>query len=385
MSTAAATNPIVSLDARVLSAPFAAGAPELAVGTPLRRDIVLVRVECADGTVGYGEAFHGHGGAAVASLVNTVLPALVVGRPVTDTAGLNHDVRRSYLGANGTGAFWLALSGVDMAMWDAHGKWVGRPVHQLLGGAATRFAAYAGGFSLGFQPPAALLTELDTTLRRNPWPAIKVRIGADPAGDVARVRAARDTLGPGMRIMVDANLGRNYEIGRIVGALAECDVEWLEEPYDRLSPRRYAELRRTTRIPIAGGENLQGAHEFHQWIQAGALDVVQPDASRTGGITEMLRIAVVAQAAGLRFVPHISHSVLNHAAALHVMSAVASDDLFEGDASVENGFRDGVLSGGVRYEDGHAVLTGGPGLGVTVDEARFAEVAGQEGSPFRLT
>lgn len=373
------------MDARVLSAPFAAGAPRLAVGTPLRRDIVLVRIGCEDGTVGYGEAFHGQAGAAVASVINTVLPPLVVGRPVGDTAGLNHDVRRSYLTGNGTGAFWLALSGVDMAMWDAHGKSLGRPVHELLGGAATRFPAYAGGFALGFQDPAALMAELRTSTERSGWAAIKVRIGHSPADDVARVRAAREALGPVMRIMVDANLGGRYEIGRIVRALEDLDVEWLEEPYDRLSPRRYAELRATTRVPIAGGENLIGAHEFHQWIEAGALDVVQPDASRVGGITEMLRVATLARSAGLRFVPHISHSVLNHAAALHVMSAIASDDVFEGDASVQNGFRDGVLSGGVRYAEGHAVLTGGPGLGVDVAEERFAEVPAQEGSPFAMT
>lgn len=378
-------NVVEAVDARVLSAPFAAGAPRLAVGTPRRRDIVLVRVRCEDGTVGYGEAFHGQAGAAVASLVNTVLPPLVAGRPVGDTAGLNHDVRRSYLTGNGTGAFWLALSGVDMAMWDAHGKSLGRPVHELLGGAATRFPAYAGGFSLGFADPQALLAEVRTGIERHGWVAIKVRIGHGLAEDVARVRAAREALGPDMRILVDANLGGRYEIGRIARTLEDLDVEWLEEPYDRLSPRRYAELRRTTRVPLAGGENLLGAHEFHQWIEAGALDVVQPDASRVGGITEMLRVAALARSAGLRFVPHISHSVLNHAAALHVMSAAASDDLFEGDASVENAFRDTVISGGVGYAEGHASLTGGPGLGVHVDEERFASVAAQEGSPFAMT
>ncbi|MEP9382397.1 mandelate racemase/muconate lactonizing enzyme family protein [Nocardioides sp. KR10-350] len=378
-------NPVVSLTARHLSVPFEAGAPELAVGTPLRRDLVLVRVECADGAVGYGEAFHGQAGGAVAEVVRTTLQPLVVGRPVEDTAGLSRAVHDRCLSGNGTGAIRLALSGVDLAMWDAHGKSLGVPVHRLLGGSDTDFPAYAGGFALGFQPPEELMAELAATLQRSGWRAVKIRIGRDPVEDVARVRAAREGLGSGMRLMVDANLGQRYEIARIVPALRELDVEWLEEPYERTARRRYAELRRTAGVPLAGGENLHGAAEFLDWIEAGALDVVQPDASRTGGITEMLRIAAVARAAGVRFVPHISHSVLNHAAALHVMSAVAGGDLVEGDASVENGFRDGPICGGVTYADGRAVLTGGAGLGVDVDEHALDELAGGPGSPFPAT
>lgn len=132
---------------------------------------------------------------------------------------------------------------------------------------------------------------------------------------------------------------------------------------------RYATLRARGPVPIAGGENLRGAEEFFDWLAAGALDVAQPDASRVGGITEMLRIAAVASAAGVRFVPHISHSVLNHAAALHVLSAIGSRDMCEGDASPVNDFRDRIVSGGVVWRDGTGVLNDVPGLGVTIDEA----------------
>ncbi|MFC6021265.1 mandelate racemase/muconate lactonizing enzyme family protein [Plantactinospora solaniradicis] len=374
---------ITSLDARVVSYRFDNRPRPLSLGSALRRDVVLVRVVCEDGTVGYGESFHGHAGSAVAEIVNTTMQEVVVGREAYETLAVNRETfARFILSAGMSGGFLLALSGIDLAMWDAWGKIKGEPVHHLLGGSATDFALYGGGFTLGFQPPPELAEEVGRMRDSFGWQAVKLRIGDSPERDVARVRHIREVFGEELSIMVDANLGHRYDVARVAPALADLGVGWLEEPYAPGSPARFVALRARGLVPVAAGENLGGAHEFADWIDRGALDVVQPDVSRVGGITEALRIAALARAANLRFAPHISHSVLNHAATLHLLSAAGGDGVFEADGSVENPFRDGVLSGGPVLADGRASLPTEPGLGVVVDEGALHRYPGETGSPF---
>ncbi|MCI2423204.1 mandelate racemase/muconate lactonizing enzyme family protein [Saccharopolyspora sp. K220] len=377
---------ITSLDARVVSYRFAARPEPLSLGSALRRDVVLVRVTCEDGSVGYGESFHGHAGSAVAEIVNTTMQEVVVGREPHETVAVNAETfRRFVLAAGMSGGLLLALSGIDIAMWDAWGKVKGEPVHRLLGGSATDFEVYGGGFTLGFQPPDELAREVRRMVDGMGFRAVKLRIGDAPERDLARVRHIRETFGGELDIMVDANLGHRYDVGRLAPELGDLGVGWLEEPYPTGSPESFVALRSRGRVPVAAGENLGGAHEFADWIRRGALDVVQPDVSRVGGITEALRIAALARAAGLRFAPHISHSCLNHAATLHVLSAAGGDGLFEADGSVVNPFRDGVFSSETVIADGRASVPQDPGLGVVVDEAALADYPGERGSPFPRT
>lgn len=374
---------ITGLDARVVSYAFETRPEPLAVGSALRRDVVLVRVTCEDGTVGYGEAFHGHAGTAVAEIVNTTLQDFVVGRQPHETADVNAEIfHRFILAAGMSSGFLLALSGIDIALWDAWGKITGQPVYRLLGGSRTDFALYGGGFTLGFQPSEELAAEVRRLITDFGTPAVKLRIGDSPQRDLARVRHIRESFGDDLGIMVDANLGHRYDAAMVAPALGELGVRWLEEPYPPGSPERFAALRARGVVPVAGGENLGSAYEFADWISRGALDVVQPDVSRVGGITEALRIAALARAAGLRFAPHISHSALNHAATLHVLAASGGDGVYELDATAKNPFRDGVFSGGAVLSDGRARLVAQPGLGVRVDEGALADYPAQAGSPF---
>lgn len=361
-------SPITSVSARIVVSD--AGRPVmLGAGPVARRECVLVTVTCEDGTTGYGEAFPGMASGVVRAAVEDVLAPAAIGGSPAETGELSALVRRRHLLAHSAAsAIRLGLSGLDMAMWDAHGKALGVPVHALLGGSRTAFDVYAGGFALGIQPAPDLLREVRALVDAGWVNGVKLRIGTTPAEDLARVRAVRQELRGGARLMVDANYGQRYDAARIAPVLSDLGVEWLEEPYPRGLRGRYAALHARSPVPIAGGENLRGAEEFFDWLAGGTLDVAQPDCSRVGGITEMLRIAAVAGAAGVRFVPHISHSALNHAATLAVLSAIGSEDLCEGDASPINEFRDVIFSGGVRWGDGRAELTGGPGLGVAVDE-----------------
>lgn len=377
------TTEIVALSARVHTYRFAEPPRALGLGSALRRDFVLVRVECADGTVGYGEAFHGHAGTAVAEIVNTTMQDVVVGRRVDETLGVREETRaRFLLGAGMAGGFELALSGIDIAMWDAHGKSAGQPIWRLLGGSATEFRAYAGGFTLGFSSPEVLVAEL-RGLADAGFAAAKVRVGDSFERDTARIRAAREAMGPEFRIMTDANLGMNYDMTRLAPELGSIGAEWLEEPFIPNRIGDFTALAALRHVPLAAGENLAGADVFGEWTARRAIAVAQPDVSRAGGITEVVRIAHVAQAHGARVVPHISHTGLNHAATLHAMSAAATGDFFEADPTTLNPFRTGAIAGGVRVENGMARLGEEPGLGVSVDEEQLAaEYPGEPGSPW---
>lgn len=376
------TSEIVALSARVHTWRFGDRPREIGTGSILRRDVVLVRMELADGTVGFGEAFHGHAGSAVAEIVNTTMQEVVLGRPVHDVLGVREETRDRFLLGSGMGGFVFALSGIDIAMWDAYGRSTGRPAWRLLGGAAPDAPAYAGGFTLGYSTPELLVADLRALAERG-YAAAKVRVGDSFDGDAARLVAARDALGKDFRLMTDANLGLNYDVARLVDVLAEVGAEWLEEPYPPGRPDRYRALGALRRVPLAAGENIFGADAFADWIGSGALQVAQPDVSRVGGITEAVRVGHLAQAHGVRFVPHISHTALNHAATLTAMSAVGSRDFFEADPTPVNPFRQEVIAGGVTVENGRARLSDAPGLGVVVDEERLArEFPGETGSPW---
>ena len=373
---------IVALSAGVHTWRFGDRPREIGTGSILRRDFVLVRVELADGTVGYGEAFHGHAGTAVAEIVNTTMQEVVLGRSADEMLAVREETRERFLGANGMGGFAFALSGVDIAMWDALGKSAGLPSWRLLGGVEPDFPAYAGGFTLGYSTPELLVADLRALVERG-YSAAKVRVGDGFEADAARVVVARDALGGDFRIMTDANLGLNYDTARLATVLGEAGAEWLEEPYVPARREAYRALSALRRVPLAAGENIFGADAFADWIGEGAIQIAQPDVSRVGGISEAIRVAHVAQAHGVRFVPHISHTALNHAATMTVMSAVGSKDFFEADPTPVNPFRQGAISGGPAVEGGRARLSDAPGLGVSVDEDRLAaEHPGESGSPW---
>jgi len=376
------TSEIVALSARVHTWRFDDRPREIGTGSILRRDFVLVRVELADGTVGYGEAFHGHAGTAVAEIVNTTMQDVVVGRRADEMLAVREETRDRFLIASGMGGFIFALSGVDIAMWDAYGRSEGKPVWQLAGGIRPDAPAYAGGFTLGYATPELLVADLARLVERG-YSAAKVRVGDGFDADASRLLAARDALGDGFRLMTDANLGMNYDLARLAPVLAEVGADWLEEPFPPGRRERFRALAATQHVPLAAGENIFGADSFAEWIAAGAIQVAQPDVSRVGGITEAIRVGHLAQALGVRFVPHISHTALNHAGTLSAMSAVGSKDFFEADPTPVNPFRTGAISGGVEVADGRATLGDAPGLGVEVDEeALQASYLGESGSPW---
>jgi L-alanine-DL-glutamate epimerase-like enolase superfamily enzyme len=343
----------------------------LGIGTAIKRDAVVVKVTTAGGLVGWGESHHGRAHTAVAKLIETTLRQLVLGMDAADVVGVWRKIYDKQLASHGMGAgTCLAMSGIDMALWDIRGKAAGMPLYRLLGGAKKAIPAYAGGVSLGYQAPGPLIDEIRRNLALG-YKAIKLRVGDTVKRDVGRLRAVRQACGEEIAILTDANIGYSVEdVRRVMPALDELKIGWLEEPFPAHDYRSYALAKSFGRTPLAAGENHYTRFEFNRVIEDGAITILQPDLSKTGGITEALRIAALASAWKLPIHPHSSMSGLNHAATIHFLCAIDNGGWFEGDVSRSNLFRDELVQNpGQVDKDGNVWPLDGPGLGLEVNEA----------------
>jgi len=355
----------------------------LGIGRMIKRDAVVVRVETEDGIIGYGESHHGRCPGAVAHLVNTTLSDLVTGMDAADVVGIWAKIYKMQLGSHGMGAACcLAMSGIDMALWDIRGKAVNWPVYRMLGGSAKPIPAYAGGVSLGFQKPESLVDEVRREIGFG-YKAAKLRLGDCPARDIERVEAVREAF-PELTILTDANTGYTLNDARVViPALDALNAGWLEEPFPAHDYRTYALASTFGSTPLALGENTYTRFEFHRIIEDGVIQILQPDLSKCGGFTEVLRVAAMASAWKLPVHPHTSITGLNMAACLHFLAAVENAGYFEADVSAYNPLKDDLVSTPYQVDaDGCVFPPEGPGLGVEVDEDFLAKNPVIEGASY---
>jgi D-galactarolactone cycloisomerase len=342
----------------------------LGIGRAVKRDAVIVKVSTEDNVVGWGEAHHGRCPGAVAHLVNTTMRQLVMGQDANDITGIWKKVYDKQLASHGMGAgACLALSGIDMALWDIRGKMFKLPLYRLLGGRSRPIPAYAGGVSLGYQDPASLAEEAQPVVRSG-YKAIKLRIGDTVTRDIERVAMVRKIFGSELAILSDANTGYTVADARAaMPALDELNVGWLEEPFPAHDYRSYREAARYGRLPLAAGENHYTRFEFNRVIEDGAITILQPDLSKTGGITEALRIAALASSWKLPVHPHTSMTGLNMAATIHFLAAIDNGGYFEADISKNNLFRDKLVSKPYEVDaDGNVLPLEAHGIGVELDE-----------------
>ena len=346
----------------------------LGIGRTVKRDAVIVKVSTEDGITGWGEAHHGRCPGAVAHLVNTTLRLLVVGQDANDITGVWKKVYDKQLASHGMGAgACLALSGIDMALWDIRGKALKLPLYKLMGGRSKPVPAYAGGVSLGYQDPKTLVAEARPHVEAG-YKAIKLRIGDTVARDVERIAAVRKAFGDDLVILTDANTGYDIaDVRAVMPALDEFNVGWLEEPFPAHDYLSYREAARYGRTPLAAGENHYTRFEFNRVIEDGAISILQPDLSKTGGITEALRIAALASCWKLPIHPHSSMTGLNMAASIHFLAAIENAGYFEADVSRNNLFRDELVSTPYSVDkDGCVIPLEAPGIGVELDESFLA-------------
>ena len=342
----------------------------LGIGTAVKRDAVVVKVSTDEGITGWGEAHHGRAHTTVAKLIETTLRQLILDLDPQDVIGIWQRMYRYQLASHGMGAgACLAMSGIDMALWDIRGKALGVPLYRLLGGDRRAIPAYAGGVSLGYQEPSLLVEEARKSIDAG-YKAIKLRVGDSPKKDIERIKIIRKTFGEELVILTDANIGCSVEdVRQLMPALDELRIGWLEEPFPAHDYRSYREARTFGRTPLAAGENHYTRFEFNRVIEDGAITILQPDLSKSGGITECLRIAAMASAWKLPIHPHSSMTGLNHAASLHFLAAIDNGGYFEGDVSKSNRFRDDLVDNPAKIDkDGNVYPPHKPGLGLEVNE-----------------
>ena len=359
---------IKRVQAFALSCPTPGGAV-FAVGRSAKRDMVLVRIETEDGIVGYGEAHHAQTPSTIAAFINDALGPSLAGMDAHETEAIWDRTYRRFIATHGPGAAAvIGLSGVDLALWDIKGKDLGQPVFRLLGGARRPIRAYAGGISLGFQPVDELKREIEQFIGRG-YDFMKLRVGDTMEKDLERVGAIRAAFGPEITLAADAGTRyRTSDIARIAELCEAGQLAWLEEPFTPDNLPGYRRLRDITSTPLAAGENHFTRHELRALISEQIVQFVQADCCKTGGITEILKIASLADAWHLQFAPHTSASVLSTAASLHVLSVAPNAFIYEADVSAINAFRD-ELSKPFEIVDGVILAPESPGLGVEIDES----------------
>jgi L-alanine-DL-glutamate epimerase-like enolase superfamily enzyme len=329
----------------------------------------LVAVLTDEGVVGLGSVFTSD------DLVRgalKVLEPLYLGENALEPERVAEKLHQHTFWQGRGGAITHAISGIDIALWDILGQATGQPIGRLLGGRyRERVQPYA---SLLMQQPEPLREQL-LQLKEQGFRAFK--IGWGPFGrvshalDEAIVRAAREAIGDD-RLMVDAggsdaHWPRGYKWAlRTASMLASYDVAWFEEPLKPDALDDYVALRRAAPVPISGGEVLTRRQAFQPWLQAGAFDIVQPDVTKVGGISEERRIGWMAQEHGVRFIPHGWNTAIGLAADLQLASAFPDTDLVE--YLTGSPFIDEIVAGPWRLDaEGMLAIPTGAGLGIALD------------------
>ncbi len=351
---------ITAVETHLIRVPCSIGAPPRAFSgvawTTL--DTLLVRVATDAGLEGWGEGF-GHAACpATRRAIETQVAPAILGEDARDIRGLAHRLAQRVHLFGRNGPLTYALSAIDVALWDIAGKEAGVPLWRLLGAAPrAKLDAYAS--LLRYEDPE-MVAAATARAATEGYRAVKLHeIG------VAQVAAAR-AVGPDLRLMVDTNCPWTIEQAvAMARAFQPFGLDWLEEPV--WPPEDHAGLARVRReggVRVAAGENAAGLHDFRHQFEAAALDVAQPSVAKIGGITEMLRVAALAEAFSVRLVPHCAYFGPGYLASLHLHAALAPDMPFERLYMTLEASPYGAL---VEARGGQVAVPDAPGLGADPD------------------
>lgn len=331
----------------------------------------LVAVLTDEGVHGIGSVFSNDG---LVKAALKVLEPLYRGENALEPERVSEKLHQNTFWMGRGGSITHTISGIDIALWDILGKATGQPVGRLLGGRyKERVRPYA---SLLMDEPGPLVDHLHHLVGQG-FRAFK--IGWGPFGrrndfrhDEAIIRAAREAIGAHNWLMVDpggsdAYWPNGYKWAlRTAEMLKDYDVTWFEEALRPDALEDYVALRRNAPVPIAGGEVLTRRQAFQPWLQAGAFDIVQPDVTKVGGISEERRIGWMAQENGVKFIPHGWNTALGLAADLQLASAFPDTDFVE--YLTGSVYIDDIVAQRWQLDaDGMLAIPDAPGLGVELD------------------
>jgi len=344
----------------------------------------LIAVFADEGIIGWGSAFTND------ELVRgalRVLQPLYVGENPLEPERVSEKLHANTFWMGRGGSITHTISGIDIAMWDILGKATRQPVGRLLGGRyRDRVRPYA---SLLMCEPQVLAEHL-IAVQSQGFRAFK--IGWGPFGrhsfavDEKIVRTAREVVGPESLLMVDAGASdafwrQDYKWAvRTARMLADYGVSWFEEPLPPDNLHDYVMLRNHSPVPIAGGEVLTRRQSFTPWLQQRAFDIVQPDVTKVGGISEERRIAWMAEESGVRFIPHGWNTALGLASDLHLASASQNTDMVE--YLTGSPFIDDLVEARWKLDaEGMLPVPDGAGLGIRLNMDAVEKHTGQRFGP----
>jgi len=343
----------------------------------------LIAVITDEGLTGLGSVFTNDG---LVKSALAVLEPLYRDENALEPERVSEKLRQNMFWLGRGGSITHTISGIDIALWDVLGKATGQPVGRLLGGRyRDRVKPYA---SLLMEELHPLVNKL-ARYKEQGFRAFKMGWGPfgrqRDASDEAILYTAREILEREIPLMVDAGGSdafwhRDYKWAlRTSQMLAKYHVTWFEEPLKPDAINDYILLRQNSPVPIAAGEVLTRRQSFQPWLQNGALDVVQPDVTKVGGITESRRIAWMAQDNGIRFIPHGWNTAVGLAVDLQLASALPDTDLVE--YITGSPYVDEIVDGEWKLdEDGMLAIPDAPGLGIELDMDALAKYTG--GEPF---
>jgi len=330
-------------------------------------EFVVTRIITDTGIVGEGFTYTtGIGASSVIALLEDYCRGMLLGEDPRQTERL-WGLLYAQLHRSGTGGInTLALGALDIALWDIVGQWQDTPLHQLLGARRDAIPTYGSGIDLYLERDA-LLDQVEGWLAEG-HRAVKIKIGRpDADDDVERTMAVRKLIGSERKLYVDAN--QRWTVPECMvrlQKLAPALLDWIEEPLHAEDISGHADLRRILNTPIALGESLYTRHQFADYLRAGAMDFVQADVARVGGITEWIKIAHLSGAFHRPMAPHYLSEI-----SVGLMCAIDNGAVLE---CVRGGsFSEmGVLHEGLRIENGVAYPFASPGHGVRFNDEALA-------------
>lgn len=315
---------IADVRTRCLRLPFV-DPPRWSLSYDRPREIFVVEIETRSGVVGMGYLMPLSGGlATLAACMKELIAPRLIGRDATAIEAIWRDLWRETYWMGRMGVTLFCLSAVDIALWDALGKRAGLPLHRLWGSCRTEIPAYGSGCWRGLRRDG-MIEKAKAYVARG-FKAIKMQAGHlhAPNEDVANVAAMRDALGPDVEIMIDVNMGWTADEAIRTGRkFEEYDVYWLEEPVVAEDFSGYLRVAEALKLRVVGGESHFTRYDLRPFFEHPKIPILQPDPMR-GGLTEMRKIAALADTWGMTIAPHLFHELC-----VHVMASIPNGLMLE--------------------------------------------------------
>jgi L-alanine-DL-glutamate epimerase-like enolase superfamily enzyme len=329
----------------------------------------LVKIYTDEGIIGIGDALTPKGPKSVCAIIEEIIKPEVIGLNPTEIEVVWERMYRTTrsLGCN-KGFMMMAIAAIDIGLWDILGKALGLPVYQLLGGSFRKnIKTYASSLYFAGRTTKELVEAAESFIQDG-FTAIKLKVGAGPQTDIENVKAIRKAIGEEIGLMVDANGGYDRFTAIKIGREFErYNVFWFEEPIANEDIEGYIAISKALDMPVAAGECEFTRYGFKELLTRGAVDIVQPDVSKAGGISECRKIANMASAFNVPYAPHVWGSAVSHIATLHLAAAIPNFLICETDR-LPNPLREDLLTTPLEIKNSFSKVPEKPGLGIELNE-----------------